>query len=147
MNLFYTGKMQGMPARYTTDDGRFVVIRPLIECAEGEIERYAKERAFPIIPCNLCGSQDGLKRDFMKELVDQIEEKIPDVRNVMLQAMRNIRPSHLLDKELVEAWEARPEHIRPWTPSKAGDGHKNEPKVVRRSSGLVKAGALTILDD
>lgn len=131
MNLFYAGKMQGMPARYTTDDQRFVVIRPLIECAEDEIEAYAVERGFPIIPCNLCGSQDGLKRDLMKQLVDNLEQQIPDVRNVMLQAMRNVRPSHLLDRELEEAWQARPSHIRPWTPSKASERWQNEPEVVR----------------
>lgn len=130
MNLFYAGKMQGMPARYTTDDGRFVVIRPLIECAEEEIEAYAKERGFPIIPCNLCGSQDGLKRDQMKQLMDALEEQIPDVRNVMLQAMRNVRPSHLLDLELEEAWRARPPHIRPFAPGKKSDRWQNQPEVV-----------------
>lgn len=152
MNLFYAGRMQGMPARYTTDDERFVVIRPLIECAEAEIEAYAEERGFPIIPCNLCGSQDGLKRDQMKQLMDALEEQIPDVRNVMLQAMRNVRPSHLLDKDLVEAWQARPEHIRPWTPSKGSNGWQNEPEVVVSSCGSgprvapVKSGSLPIVD-
>lgn len=130
MNMFFAGKMQGMPARYTTDDERFVVIRPLIECAEKEIEAYAVERAFPIIPCNLCGSQEGLKRDQMRDLMDAVEEKIPDVRNVMLQAMRNIRPSHLLDPELAEAWRSRPEHIRPWSPTPKGERWQNEPAIV-----------------
>ena len=62
MNLFYSGKIQAMPAIYTTDDQRFKVIRPLIECAEADIALYAQHREFPILPCNLCGSQDGLKR-------------------------------------------------------------------------------------
>lgn len=130
MNMFFAGKMQAMPARYTTDDERFVVIRPLIECAEREIERYATERAFPIIPCNLCGNQEGLKRDEMKALMNSLEEKIPDVRNVMLQSMRNIRPSHLLDPELEEAWRARPAHIRPWSKSTGDERRHNEPEVV-----------------
>lgn len=130
MNMFFAGKMQGMPARYTTDDERFSVIRPLIECDEKQIEAYAIERGFPIIPCNLCGSQEGLKRDQMRDLMDSVQEKIPDVRNVMLQAMRNIRPSHLLDPELAEAWRARPEHIRPWTPTKKRERWQNEPAVV-----------------
>lgn len=130
MNMFFAGKMQAMPARYTTDDERFVVIRPLIECDEKQIEAYSVERGFPIIPCNLCGSQEGLKRDQMRDLMDSVQEKIPDVRNVMLQAMRNIRPSHLLDPELAEAWRARPEHIRPWTPAKKRERWQNEPAVV-----------------
>src|SRR5499427_5251740 len=65
LNLFYSGKMQAMPARYRTDDGRFEVIRPLVECAERDIAELAAHLAFPIIPCNLCGSQEGLKRDAM----------------------------------------------------------------------------------
>src|SRR5215510_194482 len=74
LNLFYSGKMQAMPASYRTDDGRFDVIRPLIECAESDIAAYAAELAFPIIPCNLCGSQDGLKRDAMTALLAQLEQ-------------------------------------------------------------------------
>lgn len=66
LNLFYSGKLQAMPASYRTDDGRFEVIRPLIECAEADIAALAAALAFPIIPCNLCGSQDGLRRDAMK---------------------------------------------------------------------------------
>lgn len=135
MNLCFSGRLQAMPARYTTDDGRFEVIRPLIECAEDEIARYAEERGFPILPCNLCGSQDGLRRDAMKALLDELEQQNKDVRNVMLQALRNVRPTHLLDRDLQEAWRERAEHIRPWTPSKAG-GHKNVPAIVARGGSL-----------
>src|SRR5580692_3661677 len=80
LNLFYSGKLQAMPARYTTDDGRFQVIRPLVESAEADIAAFAGELAFPIIPCNLCGSQDGLKRDAMTELLAQLEATNPHVR-------------------------------------------------------------------
>ena len=97
MNLFYAGKLQAMPARYTTDDDRFVVVRPMIECAESEIARYAELEAFPILPCNLCGSQSGLKRDEMTALLDRMEAEHPNVRAVMLNALRNVRATHLLD--------------------------------------------------
>lgn len=113
LNLFYAGKMQAMPARYQTDDGRFTVIRPLIECAEDQIAQYAALEGFPILPCNLCGSQEGLKRDVMNRLMAQLEASHPNVKNVMLNALRNVRPTHLLDQDVLAAWEARPEHIRP----------------------------------
>jgi len=113
MNLFYAGKMQAMPARYTTDDGRFEVIRPLIECAEQDIAVFAEQQGFPILPCNLCGSQDGLKRDAMTALLDEMERTNPNVRSIMLAALKNVRPTHLLDADVLEAWQARPAHVRP----------------------------------
>src|SRR5215475_2755850 len=88
LNLFYAGKLQAMPARYRTDDGRFEVIRPLIECGEKDIAAFAMEAAFPIIPCNLCGSQEGLKRDAMTELLGRLEAEHPNLRNVMLAALQ-----------------------------------------------------------
>lgn len=97
LNLFYSGKLQAMPARYTTDDGRFEVIRPLIECAESDIIEHATEAEYPILPCNLCGSQAGLRREKMGELLTELEQDNPNVRSVMLNALRNVRPSHLLD--------------------------------------------------
>lgn len=102
MNMFFSGRLQAMPAMYRTDDGRFDVIRPLIECAETEIARYAELREFPILPCNLCGSQDGLKRVEMKRLLAELEQRTPDIRDVMLAAIKHVRPSHLLDHELNE---------------------------------------------
>jgi tRNA 2-thiocytidine biosynthesis protein TtcA len=108
LNLFYAGKLQAMPASYRTDDGRFLVIRPLIECAERDIAAHAALHGYPILPCNLCGSQDGLKRKEVASLVDQLESRIPDVRAVMLNALRNVRPSHLLDMDVAAAWAARP---------------------------------------
>ncbi len=99
LNLFHSGQLQAMPARYTTDDGRFDVIRPLIFVAEDEIESYAKLREFPIIPCNLCGSIQG-RRQFVRQLLDELEETIPDVRNSVLAAMKNVRRSHLLDESI-----------------------------------------------
>lgn len=100
LNLFYGGRLQAMPAVYTTDDGRFQVIRPLIEVAERELAQYAALRAFPILPCNLCGSQAGLKRDVMAGLLAKLEADIPQVRDSMIAALKNVRTSHLLDVQL-----------------------------------------------
>lgn len=97
LNLFYAGKLQAMPARYTTDDGRFEVIRPLLECAEADIIEHAREAGYPILPCNLCGSQENLRRVSMEALIEQLEADNPNVRAVMLNALRNVQPSHLLD--------------------------------------------------
>ena len=113
MNLFYAGKLQAMPPIYTTNDGRFRVIRPLIHCGEKNIATYAQLAEFPIIPCNLCGSQTGLKRDRMTELMDTLEKEHPHLRAVMAHALSNVRPTHLLDPEVLEAWTTRPDHIRP----------------------------------
>lgn len=100
LNLFYAGKLQAMPASYVTDDGRFEVIRPLIECAEKDIAWHAKRSEYPILPCNLCGAQTGLKREAMSDLLTELEQKIPDVRQVMLHALKNVVPTHLLDKNI-----------------------------------------------
>jgi tRNA 2-thiocytidine biosynthesis protein TtcA len=104
LNLLYAGKLQAMPATYRTDDDRFDVIRPLIECAEADIGALAAEIGFEILPCNLCGSQDGLRRDAMGRLLEQLERDSPNVRSVMLNALGNIRPSHLLDREVAKMW-------------------------------------------
>jgi tRNA 2-thiocytidine biosynthesis protein TtcA len=107
MNLFYTGQLQAMPAKYTTDDGRFEVIRPLIECAEADIVEHAAFAGYPILPCNLCGSQDNLRREKMRGLIDAMEADNPHVRAVMLNALRNVHPSHLLDRAVAEVWLGR----------------------------------------
>ncbi|MEE2786596.1 MAG: tRNA 2-thiocytidine(32) synthetase TtcA [Myxococcota bacterium] len=102
MNLFFSGKLQAMPAVYRTDDDRFDVIRPLMACAETDLATYATHRAFPILPCNLCGSQSGLQRVRMESLLTTLEAEIPNVREVMLAAIGNVRATHLLDKGLVD---------------------------------------------
>lgn len=123
MNLFYAGKLQAMPARYTTDDGRFDVIRPLLECAEADIARFAELEGYPIIPCNLCGSQPGLARDQMSALLTQLEAAVPNVRQVMLNALRNVRPTHLLDRDVARAWRERAADIRPAPEPEAREAH------------------------
>lgn len=104
LNLFYAGRLQAMPARYRTIDGRFEVIRPLIECAEADITAHSEARNYPIVPCNLCGSQDNLKRVEVARLLSELEKNNPGLRQIMLSAIRNVRPSHLLDREVAEAW-------------------------------------------
>jgi tRNA 2-thiocytidine biosynthesis protein TtcA len=106
LNLVYAGKLQAMPATYRTNDDRFDVIRPLIECDEAIIAELAQALAFPILPCNLCGSQDGLRRDVMGKLLDQLEKDSPNVRAVMASALANVRPTHLLDRDLQAVWKA-----------------------------------------
>lgn len=112
LNLLYSGKLQAMPAKFTTDDGRFEVLRPLIDCAESDIARFASLMEFPILPCNLCGSQQGLRRERVAELIASLEREIPNVRSVMANALGNVRPSHLLDAEVAEAWARRPDEVR-----------------------------------
>ena len=123
LNLFYSGKLQAMPASYRTDDGRFEVIRPLIECAESDIAAFAAAMSYPIIPCNLCGSQEGLKRDAMTKLLADLERDNPHVRSIMANALRNVRPTHLLDRDVARAWAERSPDIRPTTLPEARAKH------------------------
>jgi tRNA 2-thiocytidine biosynthesis protein TtcA len=147
LNLFYSGKMQAMPAIYRTDDGRFEVIRPLIECAESEIAAFAAELAFPIIPCNLCGSQEGLKRDAMTELLAQLERDNPHVRSIMANALRNVRPTHLLDREVARAWAERAQDIRPAVVPEPRVQHaKAEPVHAVGPNNAVRSAKLKIVD-
>ncbi len=111
MNLFFTGALQAMPARYTTDDGRFEVIRPLIKCAEADLIEHAAWAGYPILPCNLCGSQSGLQREKMRELLESLERDNPRVRASMLAALEHVHPSHLLDRELAAVWAARDQPV------------------------------------
>ena len=130
LNLFYSGKLQAMPASYRTDDGRFDVIRPLIECAEADIAQLATHLAFPIIPCNLCGSQEGLKRDAMTRLIADLEKDNPHVRSIMANALRNVRPTHLLDRDVSRAWAERSPDIRPTTLTEARAKHASAEPVM-----------------
>ena len=116
MNLFYAGKLQAMPATYRTDDGRFEVIRPMVECAEKDIIAHAEASAYPILPCNLCGSQSGLRRDAMTALLDELERDNPNVRSIMLHALRKVHPSHLLDKDVAKVWLDRSDDATPDRP-------------------------------
>ena len=106
LNLFFGGKLATMPPRLVSDDGRHVVVRPLIYCAEDHLAALAAERKFPILPCNLCGSQSEAQRKQMKALLATLEAKHPTLRQTMLAAMGNVNPSHLLDKNLFPRHDA-----------------------------------------
>ena len=102
LNLLYTGKLKAMPPKLRSKDGRHLVIRPLAFVKEADLARYAELRGFPIIPCDLCGSQDGLQRQQVKQILDGWEKNSPGRRQVMFRALMNIRPSHMLDPKLFD---------------------------------------------
>jgi tRNA 2-thiocytidine biosynthesis protein TtcA len=98
LNLFFAGKLASMPARLTSDDGKHVVIRPLVYCAEDDLAELASRRKVPILPCNLCGSQPNAQRKQMKGLLARMESEHPGLRQTMLAALGNVHLSHLLVK-------------------------------------------------
>ena len=100
MNMFFGGKLKGMPPKLASDDGRHIVIRPLAYVAETDLERWAVHRQFPIIPCTLCGSQDHLQRVQVKQMLRDWERQYPGRSDNMLHAMAHVVPSHLLDRNL-----------------------------------------------
>ncbi len=102
MNLFHGGRLAAMPAKLLNDEGDLKLLRPLAYVAEEDMEKFSVAMEFPIIPCNLCGSQDGLQRNAMKAMLSDIERRMPGRKDTMIRAMANVRPSHLLDRNLFD---------------------------------------------
>jgi len=102
LNMFYGGKLKSMPPKLVSDDGKHIVIRPLAYCREKDLERYAAIKEFPIIPCDLCGSQPNLQRKVIKTMLEDWDKKFPGSRESMLRALQNIVPSHLADHKLFD---------------------------------------------
>ena len=108
MNMFFGGRLKGMPAKLVSDDGRHTVIRPLAYVAEVDLERWAVHRRFPIIPCNLCGSQSHLQRVQVKKMIHDWEREYPGRIDNLLHAMGHVTPSHLMDRRLYPFATLRP---------------------------------------
>lgn len=102
MNLFHGGRLAAMPAKLLNDEGDLMVLRPLAYCAEDDLAKFAEAMRFPIIPCDLCGSQDGLQRNAMKAMIADMEARMPGRKDTMLRALAHVNPSHLLDGKLFD---------------------------------------------
>ncbi len=102
LNMFYGGKLKSMPAKLMSDDGNNIIIRPLAYCKERDLIKYAAIRKFPIIPCDLCGSQPNLQRQVIKEMLQSWETKFPGRIETMFRSLQNVVPSHLLDNQMYD---------------------------------------------
>jgi len=102
LNMFFGGRLKTMPPKLIADDGLNTVIRPLAYCKETDIKKYAAIKEYPIIPCNLCGSQPNLQRQVMKDLLKSWDKEFPGRSESMFKAMSNVSPSHLMDRELYD---------------------------------------------
>jgi len=102
LNMFFNGQLKAMPPKLISDDKKHIVIRPLALCKEEELREYAELRQFPIIPCNLCGSQDQLQRKKVKQMLQSWEEEFPGRSDLIMRSLQNVVPSHLADGELFD---------------------------------------------
>jgi tRNA 2-thiocytidine biosynthesis protein TtcA len=136
LNLFYGGKLKAMPAKLVSDDGRHVVIRPLAYVREDDLAAHAQARGFPIIPCNLCGSQDNLQRKVVREMLREWERRHPGRIESIARALSDVRASHLLDRKLFDfvgvrptAGVAQPDGDRAFDPDELGEPRFAEEEV------------------
>jgi tRNA 2-thiocytidine biosynthesis protein TtcA len=126
LNLFFGGKLKGMPPKLVSDDGKNTVIRPLAYVAETDLERWAEHRAFPIIPCTLCGSQENLQRAQIKQMLREWDRKFPGRIDNMHRAFANVVPSHLLDRALFPFQSLQPTGVADADGDKAFDEDDDE---------------------
>ncbi len=124
LNLLFGGKLKAMPPKLVTDDKAHVVIRPLAYCAESDIAKFARGMEFPIIPCNLCGSQDNLQRQKIREMMQEWDKRFPGRTEAVLTAMQNVVPSHLADLDLFDF-----RGLTLDTPSREGDIAFDSPEL------------------
>src|SRR5574337_643901 len=117
LNLFYQAQLKAMPPKLRSDDGRHVVIRPLAYCRESDLAEYAAQRQFPIIPCNLCGSQDNLQRKAVRRMLDEWERQQPGRSENIFRALGHVSPSHLADRTLFDFARG----ASAWWPTDAAD--------------------------
>jgi tRNA 2-thiocytidine biosynthesis protein TtcA len=108
LNMFFGGKLKTMPPKLMTDDGRHIVIRPLAYCRESDLAAWAEERHFPIIPCDLCGSQEQLQRKQVKLMLRDWEKRFPGRIETLFRSLQNVVPSHLADPRLYDFAGLRP---------------------------------------
>jgi tRNA 2-thiocytidine biosynthesis protein TtcA len=108
LNMFYGGKLKAMPPKLVTDSGQHIVIRPLAYCSEDDLVAYAQVKEFPIIPCNLCGSQPNLQRQAVKQMLREWERKHPGRIESIFRALQNVGPSHLADRALFDFANLKP---------------------------------------
>jgi tRNA 2-thiocytidine biosynthesis protein TtcA len=135
LNLVFAGQLKAMPPKLVTDEGDQVVIRPLVYCAEDDLAAFAAEQAFPIIPCDLCGSQENLQRKAISRLLADLEARSPGARRNMLAALGNVRPSHLLDKGLWQKLGLEVAHEVSLEGEPAADGVIDPGDLLRRAVG------------
>jgi tRNA 2-thiocytidine biosynthesis protein TtcA len=128
LNLLFAGKLATMPPKLVADEADCVVIRPLVYCAEEDIRAFAEEAGFPILPCDLCGSQDNLQRKQVGRMIDDLERQRPGTKAIMLAALGNVRPSHLLDRDL---WTALGVHAATEESEQRERDHVDERRLVR----------------
>ncbi len=135
MNMFFGGRLKGMPPKLVTDDGRHTVIRPLAYVAETDLERWAQHRRFPIVPCSLCGTQEHLQRVQVKAMLREWERQYPGRSDNMLHAMGHVVPSHLMDRNLYPFATLEPTGV----PDAAGDvAFDEEPCAAPAASARVQ---------
>ncbi|HEY7759640.1 MAG TPA: tRNA 2-thiocytidine(32) synthetase TtcA [Burkholderiales bacterium] len=117
LNLFFAGRLKSMPPKLVSDDGQHIVIRPLAYVREQDLERYARIKGFPLVPCDLCGSQDNLQRQQVKQMLRDWDKRFPGRIESMFRSLRNVVPSHLADTRLFDFAGLQP----PGTPAVGGD--------------------------